>query len=59
MGCTGPKPTNFKECNIVPAPAQYYVAQLYKNANARTSHCMQKGGGGGGLEYKIKTEETK
>ena len=26
-----------------------------KNANARTSHCMQKGG----LEYKIKTEATK
>ena len=29
---------------------------INKNANARTSHCMQKGEG---LEYKIKTEETK
>ena len=29
--------------------------KIYKNANARTSHCMQKGE----LEYKIKTEETK
>ena len=34
----------------------YFTASsYYKNANARTSHCMQKGE----LEYKIKTEETK